>query len=72
MDTTDPHASLYLGWQIGHVYQVPDTRPNGIGTRIIFYSWMVLVFDPNQDGYGAVIFFHPRIIRRVPDAFLLL
>jgi hypothetical protein len=49
--------------------RVPDTRrvPDPTGTGTIFYPWVVPVPDPNRDGYGMGIFFHPRVTRRVPD-----
>jgi hypothetical protein len=53
--------------------RVPGTRhPTGPGTGMIFYPRMSPVPDPNRDGYGADIFFHPRVTRRVPDTLLLL
>jgi hypothetical protein len=39
---------------------VPD--PMGMDMRIIFYSCLTPVSDPNRDGYVTGIFFHPRII----------
>jgi hypothetical protein len=42
--------------------------PMGMGT--IFYPRVTSVPDPNQDGYGTGIFFHPRVTRRVPDTLL--
>jgi hypothetical protein len=54
--------------------RVPDTRrvpdPMGMGTGMIFYPWVAPVSDPNRDGYGTDIFFHPRVTRRVPDTLL--
>jgi hypothetical protein len=35
-------------------HRVPD--PTGKGMGMIFYPWMALVPDPNQDGYGTGIF----------------
>jgi hypothetical protein len=60
------YAHMLLGMAI-RVW-VPD--PMVTGTRIIFYLWVALVSDPNQDGYGMGIFFHPRVTRRVPDTLL--
>jgi hypothetical protein len=52
--------------------RVPDIRrvPDPTGTGMIFYPRVAPVSDPNQDGYGTSIFFHPRVIRRVPDTLL--
>jgi hypothetical protein len=52
--------------------RVPDTRriPDPMGMGTIFYPWVAPVPDPNQDGYGTGIFFHPRVTRRVPDTLL--
>jgi hypothetical protein len=41
-----------------------------MGMRMIFYLWVVLISDPDRDGYGTGIFFHPWITRRVPDTLL--
>jgi hypothetical protein len=50
--------------------RVPDST--GTGTDMIFYPRVTLVPDPNRDGYETSIFFHPRVIRRVPDTLLSL
>jgi hypothetical protein len=53
---------------------VPDTRrvpdPMGTGMETIFYPWVALVPDLNRDGYETSIFFHPWVIRQVPDTLL--
>jgi hypothetical protein len=43
---------------------------SGTGTGMIFYPQVAPVPDPNRDGYGTDIFFHPRVTRRVPDTLL--
>jgi hypothetical protein len=41
-----------------------------LGTEMIFYLQLAHIPDPNRDGYGVDIFFHPRVTRRVPDTLL--
>jgi hypothetical protein len=64
------HSSIGMVIQL----RVSDTRrifdPMGTGTGIIFYPQVALVPDLNRDGYGTCIFFHPWVIRRVPDTLL--
>jgi hypothetical protein len=49
---------------------VPDLTDTDMG--MIFYPWVAPILDPNRDGYGVGIFFHPQVTRRVPDTLLLL
>jgi hypothetical protein len=37
------------------------------GTGMIFYPQVASVPDLNRDAYETDIFFHPRVIRRVPN-----
>jgi hypothetical protein len=48
--------------------QLPD--PMGMKMETIFYLCVTLVSELNRDEYRICIFFHPRIIRRVPDILL--
>jgi hypothetical protein len=52
----------------------PETRqlPNlmGMDMEMIFYLCVTLVSDLNRDEYATCIFFHPQIIRRVPNTLL--
>jgi hypothetical protein len=45
-------------------------RDGNSGTGMIFYPRVALVPDPNRDGYGTDIFFHPQITQLVPDTLL--
>jgi hypothetical protein len=53
---------------LSDTHQVPDST--GTGMRTIFYPLVTSVPDPNRDGYGTGIFFHPWITRWVPDILL--
>jgi hypothetical protein len=48
--------------------RVPD--PTDLGTETIFYPWVALVPDLNQNRYEASIFSHPQVIWWVPDTLL--
>jgi hypothetical protein len=56
--------------QLGITIWIRVSDPIGMGTKMIFYLWVTLVPDPNQDGYDTDIFSYPRVIRRVPDTLL--
>jgi hypothetical protein len=46
------------------------TDLTGSGTGMIFYPRVAPILYPNRDGYGADIFFHPRVTRWVPNTLL--
>jgi hypothetical protein len=66
----------FFSWRLGmairvrvpDIHRVPD--PMGIDTGMIFYPRVALVPDLNWDEYETGIFFHLRIIWRVPDTLL--
>jgi hypothetical protein len=47
---------------------LPDLM--GMDMEMIFYLCVTLVSDLSRDEYETCIFFHPQIIRRVPDTLL--
>jgi hypothetical protein len=65
-----------LARELGMTIQVrvPDIRwvpdPTGTGTEMIFYPQVALIPDPNRDGYGTGIFYHPRVTRWVLNTLL--
>jgi hypothetical protein len=67
--------ALRQGW-VGMTIQarVSDTRwlsnLMGMNTGMIFYLWMTHIPNLNWDGYETGIFFHPWVIRWVPDILL--
>jgi hypothetical protein len=64
------HIWMTIQVRVPGARQVLDSTE--LGTGMIFYLRVTPIADLNRDGYGTVMFFHPRVTRGIPDTLLSL